>query len=110
MARSVDTHVKSSSHIRISVNLKTGELDALGYLTTWLTVDKHPDTGIAFAGRRIPNFDNCISTALELYRLIPYVRCVGWDMVVDKDNEVKVMEWNSGHNDIKFSGFWVVLT
>jgi len=103
MGRSVDTHVKSSSQIRISVNLKTGELDALGYLTTWLTVDKHSDTGIAFAGRRIPNFDNCISAALELHRLIPYVRCVGWDMVVDKDNEVKVMEWNSGHNDIKFS-------
>ncbi len=103
LGRSVDTHVKASSLIRISVNLKTGELDALGYLTTWLTVDKHPDTDIAFAGRRIPNFDNCVSTALELHRLIPYVRCIGWDMVVDKDNDVKVMEWNSGHNDIKFS-------
>ena len=101
--RSVDTHVKSSSNIRISVNLKTGELDTLGYLPSWLAVDKHPDTDIVFAGRRIPNFDNCVSVALKLHRLIPYVPCVGWDMVVDKDNRIKVMEWNGGHNGIKFS-------
>ena len=103
IGRSVDTHVKGSSNIKTSVNLKTGELDAPGYLPSWLTVDKHPDTDIAFAGRRIPNFDNCVSVALELQRLIPYVPCVGWDMVVDRDNGIKVMEWNGGHNGIKFS-------
>ena len=54
-------------------------------------------------GRRIPNFDNCVSVALELHRMIPYIRCVGWDIVVDKDNAVKVMEWNAVHNDIKLS-------
>jgi len=102
-ARSGDTHVNSSSGILTSVNLKTGELDALGYLRNWRTVDRHPDTDIAFAGRRIPNFDNCVSVALELHRLIPYVRCVGWDMVVNKDNDIKVMEWNGGHNGIMFS-------
>jgi len=101
--RRVDTHVKASSEIGTSVNLKTGELDALGYLPNWLTVDKHPDTDIAFAGRKIPGFDNCVSVALELHRLIPYERCVGWDMVVDMDNDIKVMEWNGGHNGIKFS-------
>ena len=103
IGRSADTHVKSSSNIRISVDPKTGELDTLGYLTTWIPIDKHPDTDIAFAGKRIPKFNECISLALELQRLIPFVRCVGWDVVVDRDNNVKVMEWNSGHNDIKFS-------
>jgi hypothetical protein len=103
IGRSVDTHVKSSSHIRISVNPNTGELDRLGYLSSWRSVDKHPDTDIAFAGKMIPNFSKCVSSALELHRLIPYVRCVGWDVVVDQENNVRFMEWNSGHNDIKFS-------
>ena len=102
-ARSGETHIKSSSSIHTSVNPKTGELDAQGYLQTMLTVERHPDSDIAFAGKRIPEFDNCVSVALELHRLIPYMRCVGWDMVVDKDNDIKVMEWNGGHNGIMFS-------
>ncbi|MDG1463329.1 MAG: sugar-transfer associated ATP-grasp domain-containing protein, partial [Gammaproteobacteria bacterium] len=103
IGRSEDTHVKSSSNIRISVDSKTGELDTLGYLTSWVPIERHPDTGIVFAGKRIPMFSDCISVALELQRLIPFVRCVGWDVVLDKESNVKVMEWNSGHNDIKFS-------
>ncbi|MDD5644129.1 MAG: sugar-transfer associated ATP-grasp domain-containing protein [bacterium] len=98
-----DTHVKSSSHIRIPVDLAKGELDAKGYLANWLVVDKHPDTKTIFKGKKIPSFDKCISTVLNLHKSIPFIRCVGWDVVVDRNNNVKVMEWNGGHNDIKFS-------
>ena len=34
---------------------------------------------------------------------MPFARSVGWDVVVDSDDEVRVLEWNAGHNDIKFS-------
>lgn len=103
IGRSTDTHVKSASHIRIPVNLNNGELDTIGYLTTWLTIDRHPDTSINFAKLRIPYFHDCVSTASELHKLMPYVRCIGWDMIVDKNNSIKIMEWNGDHNDIKFS-------
>jgi Sugar-transfer associated ATP-grasp len=103
IGRSADTHVQSASHIRIPINLKSGDLDTQGYLTTWLTIDRHPDTNIIFAKKKIPNFNKCLSTALELHKLMPYNRCIGWDMIIDINNNVKVMEWNSNHNDIKFS-------
>ena len=33
----------------------------------------------------------------------PYARCVGWDVTVDADEKVMLMEWNAEHNDVKFS-------
>jgi hypothetical protein len=103
VGRSADTHVKSTTHIRIPIDLSSGALDAQGYLANWLAVDKHPDSEAAFAGRAIPCFDTCISTALDLHRAVPFVRCIGWDMIVDRSNAVKLIEWNGDHNDIKFS-------
>ena len=103
IGRTQDTHVKSASHIRVPVDLSSGELNAQGYLTNWLTVDTHPDTNVIFAKERVPSFNKCLSTALNLHKSMPFVQCIGWDMIVDTDNEVKIMEWNGGHNDIKFS-------
>ena len=103
LGRNADTHVKSTSHIRIPVDTKSGELNKYGYLNTWLTVDRHPDTHVLFEKRKIPSYKKCVSTALELHRSIPFVRCVGWDMIIDNNATVKIMEWNGYHNDIKFS-------
>jgi hypothetical protein len=103
LGRNLDTHVKSASHIRIPVNLQSGELEAQGYLPTWLKIDRHPDTNIIFVKRRIPCFSQCLSTALGLHKLMPYTQSIGWDIIVDKDNQVKVMECNGDWNDIKFS-------
>ena len=103
IGRSADAHVKSASHVRVPVDLQSGALDAQGYLPTWLTIDRHPDTHVAFAKKIIPCFGSCLSTVLELHKLMPYARCIGWDLIVDKQQSIKVMEWNGNHNDIKFS-------
>jgi len=103
IGRSIDTHINSESRISIPVDLKTGELYEQGFMPNWTTTDKHPDTGIRFAKRQIPHFDKCISTALSLHRSIPLARCIGWDMIVDHRNDVRIMEWNGNHNGIKFS-------
>ena len=100
--RANETNVKSASHIRVPFN-ERGVLDAQAYMANWLTTDRHPDTGVPFAGRIIPHCDKCVSAALQLQRLVPHARCVGWDMIVDQDSEVKLMEWNSSHNDVKFA-------
>jgi hypothetical protein len=51
----------------------------------------------------IPAFSKCVVTVLDLHKKIPFARCVGWDVTVDVDENVQVMEWNGGHNDVKFS-------
>ena len=98
-----DTHVKSKSHIRIPIDLQTGAFSEAGFLPTWVTTNKHPTSQLTFAGRVVPCFEKCITTVMELHRQVPYARCVGWDVVVDQDDNVRIMEWNGEHNDIKFS-------
>jgi hypothetical protein len=103
IGRDNDTHVKSASAIRIAVDPDSGILSDTGYFPNWLTTLQHPDSHMKFAGNHIPAFDKCVATVLELQRKIPYVRCVGWDVVINRSNDVSVMEWNGYHNDIKFS-------
>tara|TARA_B100000427_G_C15437794_1_gene563786 strand:+ start:39 stop:1112 length:1074 start_codon:yes stop_codon:yes gene_type:complete len=103
VGRNSDTHVKSNSHIRIPVNFNTGELDRFGYTTNWLRITEHPDTKYIFNNKKIPHFDKFIAKTIKLHKMVPFTRCIGWDMIVDNKNEIQVMEWNGSHNDIKFS-------
>jgi hypothetical protein len=98
-----DTHVKTSSHLRVAVDVESGRFADEGYTTEWLTVTEHPDTTVKFAGNLVPEFGKCKAAVVELHRRMPFARSVGWDVIVDTDDEVRVLEWNAGHNDIKFS-------
>lgn len=98
-----DTHVNSVSDLGIPIDLKSGEFDSFGYDNYWGATVKHPDTLVVFANRKIPQFDRCISTALKLQKAMPLVQCIGWDLIVDKNENIKVMEWNGYDTDIKFS-------
>lgn len=103
LGREKDTHVRSVSAIKIPIDLNNGKLYEKGYLTNYCTVDRHPDTRQIFAKKTIPCFNKCIMTVMDLHRKIPFCRCIGWDVAIDKKDEIKVMEWNGEHNDIKFS-------
>lgn len=103
LGRDTDTHVQSSSHVRIPVDPETGELNETGYLTNWTVIREHPDSKIRFAGVTVPSFDACLTTVLTLHRKILCNRCVGWDLAIADDGRVEVMECNAEHNDVKFS-------
>ncbi|MDB5788154.1 MAG: sugar-transfer associated ATP-grasp family protein [Caballeronia mineralivorans] len=103
LGRADDTHVQSKSHVRVAVDLASGELAREGYLTNWLTVPAHPDTNVEFSGTKIPAFAKCVAMVLAHHRNIPLTRSVGWDVAIGRDEAVKLMEWNASHNDIKFS-------
>ena len=98
-----DEFVKSSSHIQIPVDAKTGVLEKYAYNAKWKKIDKHPHTGFVFANKRFPNYTSCVATVKELHRKVPFITIIGWDVVVDSHGEVRVMEWNGLHNGIKFS-------
>lgn len=69
----------------------------------WHETKRHPDSGFVFAGNEVPNYAACRETVERLHRRLPVVPIIGWDLTVASDNSVQVFEWNSGHNDIKFS-------
>jgi hypothetical protein len=103
LGRAEDTHVQADHDVCVPVNLATGELCEEGYLSDWGATQEHPDSGVRFSGVKIPAFAQCVATVLALHKKIPFARCVGWDVTVDADENVQIMEWNGEHNDVKFS-------
>jgi hypothetical protein len=105
VGRNEDSHVMSGSQISIPVDLESGELNNFGHSKSWHLLDNHPDTGFEFKNKKIPNFDKIINKALELQYTMPFVKCIGWDMVLDNQDQVQVMEWNGFHTGVGFAEF-----
>lgn len=98
-----DLQVMSASHIRVPVDLKSGRLDTLGYLSDWTTTVGHPASGKCFANESIPSRRQSIDAVIALHQKVPFVACIGWDVAINEQGGVEIMEWNGEHNDIKFS-------
>jgi len=101
LARFSDTHVNSESNVRIAVDINTGNLSELGYLPNWNATKVHPDSNVSFKNLQIPMFENCKNTVLYLHSYYPLPRCIGWDVIINDKNDIIIMEWNSGKNDIR---------
>lgn len=97
-----DLVVKYASAIRIGVDPVTGVLDEFGYLTNWKPIEKHPDTDFVFLNTHIPNFKKSVQSVLDIHKRNPFCRIIGWDVVSDELNQIRIMEWNGGHNGIVF--------
>ena len=98
-----DTHVQSASSVSIPIDLVTGALSDTGYMPSWITTRSHPASRKEFADVKIPDFRKCVNVVTSLHLKVPFVRCIGWDVTLDKEGEVVVLEWNGGHNGIKFT-------
>jgi Sugar-transfer associated ATP-grasp len=96
-------YLLSSEEVNAPVDLATGELSDIGYLPNWLRIDRHPQSDVPFAGHAIPSYPDAVRLALRCHARMPYVRCIGWDMTVDREGKVHMLEWNGGHNGIKFT-------
>lgn len=105
VGRKKDSHVKSSSQICIPIDMENGILNNLGHSKSWHTMESHPDTGFVFKNKAIPNFNLIVQKALKLQNEMALVKCIGWDMVLDDENTVQVMEWNGFHTGIGFAEF-----
>lgn len=98
-----DTHVQPPSQVRVPINLQSGAFGEKGYFGSWLTTPVHPTSKVRFAGTFVPAFAACVAAVTDLHKKVPYARCIGWDVTVDIDEKVKVMEWNAGHPGITFA-------
>jgi hypothetical protein len=103
IGRKGEDYVMGASLIRVSIDNNTGELAEYGYTPKWQAIKQHPDSKFIFAKKIIPNFEELKQATIDLHKKIPFVRIVGWDLILNNQNKIEIMELNGGHNDIKFS-------
>ncbi|MBT8393800.1 MAG: hypothetical protein KJN66_03015 [Bacteroidia bacterium] len=103
--RKDDTHVISSRQMRIPIDIKKGSLwdTKIAFYPKSEFTKYLPDNDIDYAGMKLPSFNRCLSELKRMHSRIPFVRCIGWDIIVDKNDNVRIIELNGGHNGISFN-------
>lgn len=96
-------HVQSKSAVKVSIDITNGSLAKIAYMADWTTTQFHPDTNVSFEGLTIPGFKKARDEIESLHKNYPFVQSIGWDVSINEHEELEIMEWNAGHNDIKFS-------
>jgi hypothetical protein len=77
-----------------------GRLDEWGYVTELRAIAAHPDTGTPFAGKRIPHYAEAVEFCKALHARQPHYAIIGWDVAINRDGGVELVEWNGGHGGI----------
>lgn len=56
--------------------------------------DRHPDTGVDIIGFQNPIWKDVSNLAIELAGIVPECRLIGWDIAVDQDYRIELIEGN----------------
>ena len=96
-------HVQCNNEVKVAINIANGALFSTGYMADWSSAKSHPDTGVSFEGLIIPAFRNAGIEVESLHSNYPFIQAIGWDIIINNNEQIEIMEWNAGHNDIKFS-------
>ena len=102
VGRAGDKWVQSNRLLRIGIR-RGGELDSVCYMPDWCHSIRHPDTGFEYEGSAIPSFNKAASLCIDLHSTLLNIAIIGWDVAIEEKGQVKILEWNTGHCDIKFS-------
>ena len=95
-----ETYLQSESNIRIPIDIKSGDFSEIAYLANWRAISEYPISKLSFKGNTIPLFNQCIELVLDLHTKVPFIGLIGWDVTIDANDNIMIMEWNSGHTGI----------
>ena len=89
------------------VDIRTGEVltDAVDQIAI-AEVARHPVTGVAFKGLKLPFWEETIKMMSELVPLSTFISNIGWDVAIGKDGPI-LIEANTipGFNTAQYRGF-----
>jgi hypothetical protein len=83
-----------SGGLYLKVQPDTGALADTAYDESLTSHRRHPDTGVAFAGRQVPAMRQVVAMAERAAMLLPQLSMIGWDIAVTHDGPC-VIEGNS---------------
>ena len=88
-AMRIGTHGKSVDNwaaggVIVGVDAERGELRAEGFHKPGYggRVQRHPDSGIAFQGFKIPYFSAALELVARLHGYLPDIHSIGWDVAI----------------------------
>lgn len=58
--------------------------------------DRHPDTGVVFKDYTVPFVKKVMEKAKDLHESIPYTRMISWDLIVNPQGDIVLVEANLG--------------
>lgn len=58
------------------------------------------DNGTPLQGVKIPHYEKILVAIKSLHRQLPYFRIISWDLLIDENSEVKMIEFNAMGQDI----------
>jgi hypothetical protein len=91
----------SSGGITCGVN-PDGSLKGVAYTADGDKFTEHPDTKIKFSDIVIPNYAQIIEAVKRLHPLLPMFRLLSWDIALNKDNELVLIEVNMKYGQLDF--------
>lgn len=102
IGRSDDQAVLSEKNIKVPILDDEGNLSDWGITPDYKKIYEHPDTGFKFKNNKIPYFKQMVNKCLELHKSFPYFGLLGWDLTIDSENNIRILEWNAHIPDIIF--------
>lgn len=61
----------------------------------------HPQTGYQYRNLQISSLERAKEICIRNHYKYPYLRLIGWDVFIDRENNPRLIEWNG-----KYPGFW----
>ena len=83
-----------SGGVYAPINIETGTIDIPAIDAHNNHYDVHPDTGIPIKGFHISNWENVVAICKQASRTIPNIHFAGWDVCVNNDGQVEIIEGN----------------
>lgn len=82
--------------IAATIDVECGVVNALGIDRDFKRYIIHPDSGEQIIGFQIPFWDRIVETVCKAATVIPEVRYIGWDIAIDRNGNIQVVEGNYG--------------
>lgn len=90
-------HVVDNGHsdgVYAAIDVDSGMISTIGYNANGDRFPVHPDSRKPFAGFIIPKWNDLRAIALEVAEVVPQMRYIGWDWVLDSDYYWTLIEGN----------------
>ncbi len=84
----------SSGGMYCGVNMD-GTLKKNAYTLFPFTSHTQSDSGVVFEDFKIPNFEALKNKAKELHTMLPYAKIIGWDLCINDQDEIELVEINA---------------